>query len=75
MPKPADGDGKPPPKKKAKGGKQTSLLAYKNDPVQLNQVLTSQYVGKRILLTAASLTDARFPKGKKSCCFSTTSVL
>jgi hypothetical protein len=32
MPKPADGDGKPPSKKKAKGAKQTSLLAYKNDP-------------------------------------------
>jgi hypothetical protein len=64
MPKLADGDRNPPPKKKVKGGKQ-----YKNDQVQLNQVLTLQYVGKRILLTAASLFGRKIPKGEEELLF------
>ncbi|KAL7502257.1 hypothetical protein ACHAXN_000889, partial [Cyclotella atomus] len=69
MPKATKDDGKPPPKKKSKPGKQSSLLAYKNDPVQLNQVLQSKYEGKRILLTAASLYGRKIPKGEEELLF------
>lgn len=51
-----EGNSSPPQKEKVKPGKQTSLLAHNNDLAQLNQVLSSHYVGKQILLiTAASL--------------------
>jgi hypothetical protein len=56
-------------KKKAKRDKQTSLLAYKNNPAQLNQVLSSSYVGKKVLLTAASLYGCRIPTGKEEMLF------
>lgn len=69
MPKATKDNGKPPPKKKSKPGKQSSLLAYKNDPVQLNQVLQSKYEGKRILLTAASLYGRKIPKGEEELLF------
>jgi hypothetical protein len=62
-------DNSPVKKKKAKRDKQTSLLAYKNNPAQLNQVLSSLYVGKRVLLTAASLYGRHIPAGKEEMLF------
>jgi hypothetical protein len=56
-------DDSPIKKKKAKRDKQTSLLAYKNNLAQLNQVLSSSYVRKSVLLTAASLYGRRIPAG------------
>jgi hypothetical protein len=58
-------DDSPVKKKKAKRDKQTSLLAYKNNLAQLNQVLSSSYVRKRVLLTAASLYGRRISAGKE----------
>jgi hypothetical protein len=56
-------------KKKAKRDKQTSLLAYKNNPAQSNQVLSSLYVGKRVFLTPASLYGHRIPAGEEEMLF------
>ncbi len=62
-------DNNPIKKKKAKRDKQTSLFTYKNNPAQLNQVLSSLYVGKRVLLTAVSLYGRRIPAGKEEMLF------
>jgi len=62
-------DNSPVQKKKAKRDKQTTLLAYKNNPAQLNQVLSSSYVGKRVLLTAVSLYGRRIPAGEEEMLF------
>ncbi len=62
-------------KKKAKRDKQTSLLAYKNNPAQLNQVLSSSYVGKRCFSLRRHSMDAASLLGRKRCCSSTTLVL
>ncbi len=62
-------DDSPIKKKKAKRDKQTSLLAYKNNPAQLNQVLSSLYVGKRVLLTAASLYGCCVPASEEEMLF------
>ncbi len=62
-------DNSPVQKKKAKRDKQTTLLAYKNSPAQLNQVLLSSYVGKRVLLTAVSLYGRRIPAGEEEMLF------
>ncbi len=62
-------DDSPIKKKKAKWDKQTSLLAYKNNQAQLNQVLSSLYVGKRVFLTAVSLYGRRIPASKEEMLF------
>jgi hypothetical protein len=56
-------------KKNTKRDKQTSLLAYKNNLAQLNQVLSSSYVGKRVLLIAASLYGRRIPTEEEEILF------
>lgn len=69
MPKTSGGDDNPTAKKKPKKDKQTSLLAYKSNPAQLNEVLTNSYRGKRILLTAAFLYGRRIPRGEEDLLF------
>jgi hypothetical protein len=57
MSNPTSASAAAPPAKKAKSmpKQQSSLLAYKSNKHQLNEVMSKSYVGKRILLTAVSL--------------------
>jgi hypothetical protein len=64
-----------PAKKKKKAKKQTpkqqsSLLSYKNNKQQVNEVMSRSYVGKRILLTSISLYGrANVPDGEEDLLF------
>ncbi len=74
-PNSAMADNSPVQKKKAKRDKQITLLAYKNNPAQLNQVLSSLYVGKRVFSLWCHSMDVGSPLARKRCCSNTMSVL